>query len=147
MADKEEKPVISAADYMCEDRISAEDVVALLEVVDNLKDEIEFLQNDITQVNRIDAVCVHINELSDAIFFLIDFTDTAMSLNKVSECLADLKKKPLDKFLPLMLMPLVEELESWLKSVFVDKTADNIYMGETMIIASSQQIVSSAKAT
>lgn len=144
LANREEKPVISAVDYMSEERMSADDVRELLEVLESLRGEIEFLQHDPTQTSRINEVATHVNELSDAIFYLIDFTDTAMALVKVSECLRDMTDKPLNSVFPIVLLALVDEMENWLNSVFLEQTATNIYEGETMIIAASQQIVSSA---
>lgn len=143
--DKSEKPAITAQEYMNEERMSGDELEALLDIVDDLEEEIELLSNDASQLSRLMSAERQIREMSDAIFFLIDFTDTAMALNEVADCLQSVTKEQLDGYLVMFLKSLTAELRTWLNGVFVEKTSANIYDGEVMIIAAAKQIVTILK--
>lgn len=145
LIDKCGKPIVAAKEYMSEERLGAGEIESLQDVISNLEDEIELLSNDSSQLNRLQSVEQHFRELSDAIFFLIDFTDTAMALNQVADCLPNVTQEQLDGFVTGFLLSLTKEVEGWLKSVFIEQTSDNIFEGENMIIAAAQQIVAIAK--
>lgn len=138
----EDKSAISAVEYLQEERYTDEELKTLLEHVDDLKEELEFFGTDSTQVTRLEDIERLLREISDAVFFLVDFTDTALAVCEVADRLKSISQAQLEGYLLVVLKSLAEEIDGWLKQVFVDKTASNIHSGASMIVAAAQQFAS-----
>ncbi|MFC3093511.1 PAS domain S-box protein [Alteromonas sediminis] len=131
---------MSAKDYLTEERLTESELYNMLECITDLEEEVNALSSNPAQKELIEAISGKLREVSDGIFFLIEFTDVALALTQVADCLPHLTEQQLKGFCLEFLQSLVVEVESWVQGVFVNKTADNIFDGGNNIIASAKQI-------
>jgi PAS domain S-box-containing protein len=136
---------ISASEYLIEERLSEAEIFSMLECITDVEEEINSLTSNPSQKELVTAISEELRELSDNIFFLVEFTDTALAINKVADCLPSFSEQQLAGFGLEFLQSLIVEIENWVKDVFVSKSANNIYDGANNIIASSKQITSMAQ--
>jgi len=131
---------VSAKDYLTEERLTKSELYNMLECITDLEEEVNVLSSNPAQTDLIDTISAKLREVSDSIFFLIEFTDVALALSQVADCLPHLSEQQLSGFCLEFLQSLVVEIENWVQGVFVSKSADNIYDGGNNIIASAKQI-------
>lgn len=139
------KQAITAQEYLKEERLSEAELASMQECIKDVEEEIGFLAGDISQIYRVDDISAKLKELSDSIFFLIEFTDTALAVAQVAECVPSMTEQQLSGFCIEFLQSLIIEIENWVDGVFITQTATNIYDGAGNIIASARQITSMAK--
>lgn len=76
--------------------------------------------------------------MSDEIFFLVEFTDTSLVLNKVADSL----QNSLSELNISILKVLIEEVDQWLVGIFVNKSAKNIFEGANSVNSAAKQFIS-----
>lgn len=145
LSNHQDKTPVSAAEYLKQERLSDGELQSLKETLEDVEEELECLVADASAVFHLDVIESKLRQLSDDIFFLVEFTDTALAIADVADNISKATPEQLAAFLLDIMKTLVEEVDNWLTSVFITKTASNIYEGSGMIISSAKQIDSMLK--
>ncbi|MCC2617408.1 PAS domain S-box protein [Aestuariibacter halophilus] len=134
-----EVEAISAEDYVALDRITDAALHMLIEQVRDTEEEVVFFDRRQHKGHHQELITHNLRALANGIFYLIDFNDVALALNEVADMIDSADPEQIQSFMLDMLRSLLEEIDYWLHSVFVDHTAPNVYTGPTIIVAAAQQ--------
>ncbi|WP_026375892.1 PAS domain-containing protein [Aestuariibacter salexigens] len=140
------KAAMSASEYLQKENLTKDELSTLLTCISQLEEDIALLSSFPNQQQRFGDVESTFRELSDAIFFLVEFTDTALALQEVADCMATSDVSTSNRMIIEFLHSLLNELDGWIRSVFVDQNSDNVHEGAGNIVSSAKQIAALLRA-
>ncbi|WP_100641714.1 PAS domain-containing protein [Alteromonas facilis] len=136
---------MSASEYLANGHLTQEEINTLIQTLRDIEEEVECLSAEQSDLSQIEFIREKIAQLSDDIFFLVEFTDTSLALNEVAEVLASIDDNTLTELHITVLKSLVEEVDTWLVGIFVTRTAQNIFDGAKSVNSAAKQFVSFVK--
>ncbi len=133
---------VSATQYLEEERLSESEISTLIENLQYVESEIDALITDARASYHLDNIELKLREISDGIFFLVEFTDVALAITEIADLIHTATTEQLSNILLDLMKSFVVDVQKWFAEIFVSKTATNIYDGSKMIISSACQITS-----
>lgn len=82
-----------------------------------------------------------LQDLANAVFFLEEFVDVSVSLSELAMTFLYHEKLSLDFLISQAANGLVNDLQLWVREVFIEKTASNIHWLDKSIIGSCKQMI------
>ena len=135
---------ISAREYAREHghRVSVSD---LLSIFQELQDHLEFIPHSKTQATELAEFGRILKELANLVFYLDEFIALSSVINELALHTIDCQVSEVPEFIFDIYAALINDLEGWFRSVFVDKSVEDIHYLDASIISSARQLMAFLK--
>ncbi|HET8705355.1 MAG TPA: PAS domain-containing protein, partial [Pseudomonadales bacterium] len=141
LGEKLEREHISAQQYAQQQRLSAHDVAELMAVMHEILEQLDLYAISGNKTKLLDGVAKDLQDLANHIFYLDDFVSISSVLSELATRTRRCAGRDLPPFMIDTYRALVTDLETWVKSVFIEKTAHDIHEVDASIISSAKQLI------
>jgi PAS domain S-box-containing protein len=133
--------IISAETYHANTKVDSEDIESLYEIIAECLVSVDFLKTNISEQSTRQGLVKDLQEFANLLFYMDEFVDLSTVLGELSRKLNEKQESQLQPFILDILETLLEELNTWVTNVFIERTSTNIHELDASLIGSSKQLI------
>lgn len=133
--------VISAADYAQQPHFGTGEISELLTSLQETRQQLDLLELSSNKAAELHVIADNLQELANGIFYLDDFIGLSTVLAELATRTRDSASADVPLFLGDIYRALLQDVETWINTVFVTRTARDIHELDNSIISSAKQLL------
>jgi len=141
IGDSLEQIFVSAKTYSEQQSLSDHDLGALTIAIQESRQQLDLAEFSANPLSEMLVVADNLQEIANTIFYLEDFLSISSVLSELSTQTRHHVVASLPAFIIETFRALLQDLETWLDTVFVARTAANIHELDASIISSARQLM------
>lgn len=132
---------ISAADYGQAAHFSATDIAELQIAISETRQQLDLMELSDDKSAELLIIADNLQELANSIFYLDDFIALSTVLAELATRTRDSARQAVPPFVADIYRALLQDVETWVDTVFVSRTARDIHELDNSIISSARQLL------
>ena len=141
LGDSLEHEKLNARQYAERHSVSAADVSELQGLIVEIQEHLDLLEFSSNKSKQQLVVAENLQELANTIFYLEDFVSISSVLSELASRCHKHTNSEQPEFIVEIYHALMVDLQTWIESVFVEQTADDIHEFDASIISSAKQLL------
>lgn len=132
---------ISAAEYAQHAHFAEGEITELLGSIDEIREQLDLLEVSSDKTRELTIIADHLQELANAIFYLDDFVALSTVLAELATRTRISAQVAVPPFVADIFRGLLQDVETWVHTVFVSQTARDIHELDNSIMSSARQLL------
>lgn len=141
LAEPMEQEQISALEYARREALAEDDIGELLVAIAETQQQLDLFEYSSSKSREVQLIAANLQELANVIFYLEDFVSISTVLAELATHTRKNAERDWPPFIIDTFKALLHDVEVWVNTVFVHKTAANIHEMDASIISSSKQLM------